>query len=58
MKIMKQIKKRRKGVAIVHNKKGILVVSVNDTFILPGGGAKILESSKKAAIRELEEEKD
>lgn len=48
--------KRRKGVAIVDTKKGILVGAIKDTFILPGGGAKLWESRKKAAIRELYEE--
>ena len=48
--------KRRKGVAIIDTKKGILVGAINDTFILPGGGAKPWESRKKAAIRELYEE--
>ena len=48
---------RRKGVAIVHTKKGILVVSGRSKkFILPGGGANRNESRKKAAIRELYEE--
>ncbi len=50
------VNKRRKGVAIVDTKKGILVVAINDTFILPGGGAKPWESREKAAIRELYEE--
>ena len=48
--------KRRKGVAIVDTRKGILVVAIKDTFILPGGGAKPWESREKAAIRELYEE--
>lgn len=48
--------KRRKGIAIVDTKKGILVGATHDTFILPGGGAKFWESRKKAAIRELYEE--
>jgi 8-oxo-dGTP pyrophosphatase MutT (NUDIX family) len=47
---------RRKGVAIVETKKGILVGAIGDTFILPGGGAKVGESRKKATIRELYEE--
>jgi 8-oxo-dGTP pyrophosphatase MutT (NUDIX family) len=47
---------RRKGVAIVETKKGILVGAIDNTFILPGGGAKPRESRKKAAIRELYEE--
>jgi 8-oxo-dGTP pyrophosphatase MutT (NUDIX family) len=48
--------KRRKGVAIVDTKKGILVCARTDTFTLPGGGAKLWESRKRAAIRELYEE--
>lgn len=37
--------------------KGILVVASKDKkFILPGGGAEIWESRKRAAIRELYEE--
>ena len=48
--------KRRKGVAIVETKRGILVGAIKDTFILPGGGARPWESRKRAAIRELHEE--
>lgn len=48
--------KRRKGIAIVETKKGILVGAIHGTFILPGGGAERWESRKKAAIRELYEE--
>ncbi|MDP3882232.1 MAG: NUDIX domain-containing protein [Nanoarchaeota archaeon] len=48
---------RRKGVAIVNTKKGILLVAGNSkNFILPGGGAERKESRKQAAIRELYEE--
>ena len=48
---------RRKGIAIVHTKKGILVVAGRSKkYILPGGGAKKGESRQKAAIRELYEE--
>ena len=48
---------RRKGVAIVQFKKGILVVSgKTKIFHLPGGGANKGESRKKATIRELYEE--
>jgi 8-oxo-dGTP pyrophosphatase MutT (NUDIX family) len=50
------MKKRRKGAAIVDTPKGILVGAIKDIFILPGGGAGIFESRKKAAIRELYEE--
>ena len=48
---------RKRGVAIVEFKKGILVVSTDGKkFMLPGGGAKRFESRKKATIRELYEE--
>jgi 8-oxo-dGTP diphosphatase len=48
---------RRKGVALVDSKKGILVVSGRSKiFSLPGGGANKNESRKHATIRELEEE--
>jgi 8-oxo-dGTP diphosphatase len=48
---------RRKGVAIVETKKGILVVAGRSKkFMLPGGGAERGESRQKAAIRELYEE--
>lgn len=51
------IRKRRKGVAIVDTKKGILVVAgKSKKFTLPGGGAEKNESRKNAAIRELFEE--
>jgi len=50
------VKFRRKGVAIVETKKGILVGAIHNAFILPGGGAKFWESRRKAAIRELYEE--
>ncbi len=48
---------RRKGVALVENDNGILVVSGrNKIFSLPGGGANSGESRKHAAMRELTEE--
>ena len=48
---------RRKGVAIIETNKGILVVAgKNRKFTLPGGGAKIFETGKKATIREIYEE--
>ncbi|MEK6824025.1 MAG: NUDIX domain-containing protein [Nanoarchaeota archaeon] len=54
---MNKIRRRRRGVAIVEFKKGILVVSTNGKkFMLPGGGAKKFESRRKATIRELYEE--
>ena len=48
---------RKKGVAIVESKKGILVVAGRrKIFALPGGGADGGESRKHAAMRELREE--
>lgn len=48
---------RRKGVAIVKSRRGILVVAGRDKkFMLPGGGANKGESRKKASMRELKEE--
>lgn len=49
--------RRRRGTAIVDTSKGILVVSLDgNVFTLPGGGAKLNESRRGAAIRELMEE--
>lgn len=49
--------RRRRGTAIVETRKGILVVNaLGRIYHLPGGGARRGESSKDAAIRELEEE--
>lgn len=49
--------KRRRGTAIVETSQGIILVSgTGEFYILPGGGAEIFESRRKAAIRELEEE--
>ncbi len=51
------IRVRRKGIAIVHTSKGILMVAGRrKLFSLPGGGANKGESRKMAAIRELKEE--
>jgi 8-oxo-dGTP pyrophosphatase MutT (NUDIX family) len=48
---------RRRGVAIIESKNGILVVEERDgKFSLPGGGAKLWESRKRATVRELYEE--
>ena len=48
---------KRKGIAIVETKEGILVVAGdNKRFMLPGGGVEFLETRKKAAVRELYEE--
>ena len=49
---------RKKGIAIVETRKGILVVSGNNKkiFGLPGGGADKGESRRRAASRELREE--
>ncbi len=51
------VRTRRRGTAIVETPKGILLVSLDGTnFTLPGGGAKLHESRRDAAIRELMEE--
>ncbi|NJL43716.1 MAG: NUDIX domain-containing protein [Nitrosarchaeum sp.] len=51
------IRKRRRGTAIVETSKGILVTSGRSKiFILPGGGANKGETRTVAAIRELKEE--
>jgi ADP-ribose pyrophosphatase YjhB (NUDIX family) len=53
------IRKRRRSAALVKTQKGILIVAWKDKnrgFMIPGGGAKFLETRKRAAIRELEEE--
>ena len=51
------VRTRRRGTAIVETPKGILLVSLDGTnFTLPGGGAKLNESRRNAAIRELMEE--
>ena len=51
------VKIRRKGVAIVESKEGILVVAgKRKVFAPPGGGAEKNESRKNATIRELREE--
>ncbi len=48
---------RKKGVALVDTKKGILVVAGRrKIFALPGGGTDKGESRKHAAMRELKEE--
>lgn len=54
---MSEIKKRRRGTAIVETRKGILVTAgKSKVFLLPGGGANRGESRVKAAMRELREE--
>jgi 8-oxo-dGTP diphosphatase len=53
------LRKRRRGAALVKTKKGILVVAWKEKhlgFMIPGGGANLFETRKKAAMRELEEE--
>jgi 8-oxo-dGTP diphosphatase len=51
------IKKRRRGTAIVETEKGILVTAGRGkVFILPGGGAGKGETRIEAAMRELREE--
>ena len=54
---MPEIKKRRRGTAIVETEEGILVTAGRSkVFLLPGGGANRGESRTKAAMRELREE--
>ncbi|MDD4083275.1 MAG: NUDIX domain-containing protein [Sphaerochaetaceae bacterium] len=51
------IRIRKKGVALVETRKGILVVAGRrKIYSLPGGGADKGESRRKASIRELREE--
>jgi len=48
---------RRKGLALVHTRKGVLLVTEGRKLCtLPGGGTNKKESRKRAAIRELREE--
>jgi len=52
-----EVRKRRRGTAIVETEKGILVTAGRGrVFILPGGGANKGESRIEAAMRELREE--
>jgi len=54
---MPEIKKRRRGTAIVEKEEGILVTAGRDkVFLLPGGKANRGESRIEAAMRELREE--
>ena len=54
---MPEVKKRRRGTAIVETKEGILVTAGRSkVFILPGGGANRGEIRIEAAMRELREE--
>jgi len=54
---MPEVKKRRRGTAIVETKEGILVTAGRSkVFILPGGGANRGETRIEAAMRELREE--
>jgi len=54
---MSEVKKRRRGTAIVETEQGILVTAGSSkVFLLPGGGAKRGESRIEAATRELREE--
>jgi 8-oxo-dGTP pyrophosphatase MutT (NUDIX family) len=51
------VRRRRRGTVIVDTPKGILVVNEGEsTYYLPGGGARMGESRRNAAIRELLEE--
>jgi len=55
--LMSEIKKRRRGTAIVETQEGILVTAgKSKVFLLPGGGANRGESRIEAAMRELREE--
>lgn len=54
---MSNIKRRRRGTAIVETEAGILVTAGRSkVFLLPGGGANRGESRVKAAMRELTQE--
>lgn len=56
---MPEVRRRRRGTAIVETEKGILVAAGRSkVFLLPGGGANRGESRTKAAMRELREETD
>lgn len=47
----------RRGTAIIETEQGILVNAMpRDSFLLPGGGANVMESRIQAAVRELFEE--
>ena len=51
------VRRRRRGTVIVDTPKGILVVNEGEgTYYLPGGGARMGENRRNAAIRELLEE--
>ena len=54
---MSEVKKRRRGTAIVETTQGILITAGRSkVFLLPGGGANRGESRIEAAMRELREE--
>jgi len=54
---MSEVKKRRRGTAIVETEQGILVTAGRSkVFLLPGGGANKGETRIEAAMRELREE--
>jgi 8-oxo-dGTP diphosphatase len=54
---MSEIRRRRRGTAIVERREGILVTAgKSKVFQLPGGAAKKGESRIEAAMRELREE--
>lgn len=47
----------RRGTAILETENGILLNAMpRDSFLLPGGGANIMESRAQATVRELYEE--
>jgi len=54
---MSDVKRRRRGTAIVETERGILVTAGrHGAFLLPGGEAEHAESRIEAAMRELREE--
>ena len=54
---MSEVKKRRRGTAIVETEQGILVTAGrSNVFLLTGGGANKGETRIEAAMRELREE--
>lgn len=54
---MSEVKKHRRGTALVETKRGILVTAGRSkVYLLPGGGANKGEARIEAAMRELREE--
>lgn len=48
--------KRKRGTAIIETKRGIILTTIKDQYLLLGGGPKKGESRFQAAIRETKEE--